>query len=432
MNQLALLGGKPVRTRPFPATITTGEEEIAAVAAVMRSGLLSGFVGSPSPEFFGGPVVRKLEDAWSERFQVRHSVSCNSATSGLIMAIGAIGIGPGDEVIVSPYTMSATATAILFYGGVPVFADIESDFFCLDPVSVESRITPRTKAILTTNIHGQSSSMEELIRIAKKHDLYIIEDAAQCPGATYHGKPAGTWGDIGVFSLNRHKNIQCGEGGIVVTNDDELALRLKLIRNHGENMVDKPGFIPKSMVNILGFNVRMTEVEAAIALEQLKKLDRLNQYRIDHAEYLNQKLRGIPGLTLPMTRPGATHVYYMHIMLYDETVTGISRSDLIGAIRAEGITIWGGYLKPLYLEPLYQNKIAIGDKGFPFVGPHYQGKVDYDQGICPVAEDLFAKRTIVNPYLYPPLTGEDIEEIAAGILKVFSNLEQLRRTKASR
>jgi dTDP-4-amino-4,6-dideoxygalactose transaminase len=241
----------------------------------------------------------------------------------------------------------------------------------------------------------------------------------------YRGKPAGTWGDIGIFSLNRHKNLQCGEGGIAVTNDDELALRMQLIRNHGENMADKPGYAPKSLVNMLGFNFRMTEVEAAIAYEQLKKMDALNRHRIESAEFLNQELAGLPGLTLPATRPGATHVYYMYITLYDETKTGITRKRLIDAIRAEGITIWGGYLKPLYLEPLYQKKIAIGDKGFPFVGPHYSGTIDYSKGICPVAEELYEKKTIVNPYLYPPLSMSDMRDIVEGIKKVYKNREQL-------
>ena len=136
LNQLALFGGSPVRTAPFPCSITTGEEEIHSVTEVLKTGLLSGFVGSPSPEFFGGPIIQKLEQMWSETFEVRYSVSCNSATSALIMALGAVGVSPGDEVIVSPYTMSATATSILFYGGIPVFADIEPDYFCLDPISI--------------------------------------------------------------------------------------------------------------------------------------------------------------------------------------------------------------------------------------------------------------------------------------------------------
>lgn len=426
MSKLALLGGEPVRKKPFPLSKTTGEEEVKAASDVIRSGLLSGFVGSPSPEFLGGPVVKRLESMWNDRFGVRYSVSCNSATSALVMAVGAIGIGPGDEVIVSPYTMSATSTAILFYGGIPVFADIEPEYFCLDPKSIAQKITPRTKAILTTDIHGQSSDMDAILKIAKQHNLKVINDCAQAPGATVNGKAAGTLGDIGIYSLNRHKNMQCGEGGIAVTNDKELALRMQLIRNHGENLTESPDFIPQSLVNILGYNFRMTEVEAAIAVEQLKKMDDLNQHRIDLANYLNQHLSNIDGIKMPAVRPGCSHVYYMHIMLFDENKVGITRTKFIEAIRAEGITIWGGYLKPLYMAPLYQKKIAIGDKGFPFVGAHYTGKVDYSEGICPVAEKLYAKHTIVNPYLYPPLTKQDMKDMVDGFYKVIEHRKDLK------
>ncbi len=196
MSGTAVKPNEPIRSKPFPPSITIGEEEVEAAIKVLRTGLLSGFVGSPSPEFFGGPTVRAFEAAWSERFKAAHSVSCNSATSALIMAVGAIGIGPGDEVIVSPYTMSATAISILFYGGIPVFADIESDFFCLDPKSIEQRITSRTKAIITTDIHGQPSAMKEILKIAADHNLFVITDTAQAPGATYYGKYAGTIGHI--------------------------------------------------------------------------------------------------------------------------------------------------------------------------------------------------------------------------------------------
>lgn len=425
MSKLALHGGDPIRTKGFPFSVTTGEEEAQAAMEVVRRGLLSGFVGSPTTEFFGGTEVKTLEKMWSERFQVNHSVSCNSATSGLIMAVGAAGIGPGDEVIVSPYSMSATATAILFYGGIPVFADIEPDYFCIDPKSIKNNITSYTKAIITTDIHGQSSDIDAIMVIAHEHNLTVIVDCAQAPGALYKGKYAGTLGHMGVYSLNRHKNMQCGEGGIVVTNDDELALRMQLIRNHAENMLEIEGFNPKSMVNMIGYNFRMNEVEAAIAQIQLKKMDVLNQHRIDLVDYLNEKLSSIEWLKMPKVRENCTHVYYMHIMLYDEDLASISRKLFIEAIRAEGVPIWGGYMKPLYLNPIYQRKIAIGDKGFPFVGDHYKGIAKYNKGGCPVAERLYEKETIVNPFVYPPLAIDDMRDIVNAVIKVASNITTL-------
>jgi perosamine synthetase len=426
-NTLVIHGGKPVRVEPFPQTITTGEEELQAATEVLKSGLLSGFVGGPSPEFFGGKSVLKFEEAWSRRFNVAHSVSCNSATSALMMAVGAAGIGPGDEVIVSPYTMSATATAILIYGGIPVFADIEADCFCLDPVSVKACITPRTKAILTTDIHGQSSDMDALNTLARQHNLIVIADTSQSPGALYRGQYAGAVGDIGLFSLNRHKNMQCGEGGVAITNDPELALRMQLIRNHGENLTEAIGYKPKSLVNMIGFNFRMGEVEAAIAYEQLKKMDALNQIRIDHVGYLNEQLSQYPALVMPKVRNDCTHVFYMHALKFLSVEAGFSRKTFIEALNAEGIPLRGGYVRPLYLEPLYQKQIAIGDKGFPFSGPHYVGVVNYAKGICPVAEDMFEDKIVINAYVYPPLTRTDMEQIVAGVGKVFDNSAKLRK-----
>lgn len=428
MGKLAINGGLPIRTKQFGPSVTTGQEEIDAGIKVLESGILSGFVGSPSDEFFGGKYVQQLEKDWSEKFEVKHSVSCNSATSALIMAMGALEIGPGDEVIVSPYTMSATATSILFYNAIPIFADIEEDMFCLDSKSIEERITSNTKAIITTDIHGQPSDMDAIMAIASKHNLKVVVDAAQSPGAKYKDKYAGAVGDIGIYSLNRHKNIQTGEGGVAVTNDDELALRMQLIRNHAEILTGSgiEKFTPKSLINMLGFNFRMTEVEAAIGIEQLKKLDALNAHRLELTHYLNEKLSKYEAIALPKVREGCTHVYYMHVMKFDEKIAGISRAKFIEAIRVEGITIWGGYMKPLYLEPLYQQKIAYKG-GYPFKNNSaYDKNVDYSYGICPVAERLYEKETIVNIYNYSPLSISDIDDIANGFKKIFENINELK------
>ena len=286
MAKLAINGGAPVRSTPFPQYVTIGEEEKRAVMEVLDSTVLSKFLGTWSPDFYGGPRVQKLEREWAEYFGIRHAVSVNSATSGLYAAVGAAGIGPGDEVIVSPYTMTASATAALVYGGIPVFADIDPETFCLSPASIRERITPRTKAIIVVDIFGHPAEMNEIMQIAREHHLVVIEDAAQAPGAHYHGRNAGTLADMGVFSLNYHKTIHCGEGGVVVTNSDEFAERLQLIRNHGEVVVKKKGVT--NLVNMVGFNYRMTEIEAAIASEQLKKLESLVAPRIEAAEFLTR------------------------------------------------------------------------------------------------------------------------------------------------
>jgi len=275
----ALHGGDPVRATPFPGPPALGEAERRAVDEVMRSGVLSQYIGAWHEDFHGGPRVRALETAWAERFGVRHALSMNSATSALYAATAAAGVGPGDEVIVSPYTMTASAVCALVHGAVPVFADIDPDTFCLDPESVRARITPRTKAIVAVDLFGLPADFDALMAIAREHGLVVIEDAAQAPGASRHGRPAGTLGHIGVFSLNYHKTIHCGEGGVAVTDDDRLAQRLALARNHGEAAVQGMG---TGDYDVLGYNYRMGEIEAAIALVQLGRLEALTAPRGRH------------------------------------------------------------------------------------------------------------------------------------------------------
>ncbi len=306
--KLAINGGIKVRDKPFPDYKTIGKEEQKVVQKVLESGILSKFLGCWHENFYGGPQVRELEKEWSEYYDVKHSIAVNSATSGLYCAVGASGAGPGDEIIVSPYTMTASATAALIYNAIPVFADIEEEYFCLDPKSIEERITERTKAIIVVDLFGQPYDADSINNIAKKNNLLVIEDAAQAPGVKYKGKFAGTLGDIGIYSLNYHKHIHTGEGCLIVTDDDELAERMRLIRNHAEVVVDPKGYT--NLTNMVGYNYRMTEIEAAIAREQLKKVNGLLNEIQKNVAYLTNKLSQIPCLSVPTTREGCVHAYY--------------------------------------------------------------------------------------------------------------------------
>ncbi|MHB1291243.1 MAG: DegT/DnrJ/EryC1/StrS family aminotransferase [Sulfuricella sp.] len=390
---------------------------------VLDSTVLSKFLGIWSPEFYGGPRVQKLEREWAAYFGIRHAVSVNSATSGLYAAVGAAGVGPGDEVIVSPYTMTASATAALVYGGIPVFADIDPETFCLCPVSIRERITPRTKAIIVVDIFGHPAEMNEIMQIARDHHLVVIEDAAQAPGAHYHGCNAGTLADMGVFSLNYHKTIHCGEGGMVVTNSDEFAERLQLIRNHGEVVVKNKGVT--NLVNMVGFNYRMTEIEAAIASEQLKKLEGLVKPRVEAAVFLTRELSGLPGLTPPTVRPNVRHGYYIYVMKYDALATGVSREVFAKALRAEGIPLGEGYVEPIYLQPMYQQRIAFGKGGFPFTYPGYQGVLNYEKGLCPVTERMHFKELLHGDFCHAGMMHQDLEDIVCAFRKVSKNTSEL-------
>lgn len=405
-SRLSLLGGKPIRSTPFPRYNSIADEEKEAARQVLDTGVLSDFYGSWSARFEGGPQVKALETEWAARFGSKHAVSLNTATSALYAAVGALGIGPGDEVIVSPYTMSASATAALVYGATPVFADVEPEFFCLSPKSVESRMTARTKAIIAVDIMGQPADFEALRTLTSPRGIPIIEDCAQAPGALFHGKPAGTLGDIGVYSLNCHKTIQCGEGGIAVTNDDALALRLKLIRNHAEAVVGGMPDPPPGSETLIGWNYRMTEIEAAIARVQLRRLDSLNRERIDRVRYLDGRLSAVPGLTPPSVRPGSSHVYYVHGIRLDPERLGVGRDLFVKALLAEGVAAGAGYVRPLYRLPAFSSRGAAQDR-------------------CPVVERLHFVEMVVNSLIYPPLERADLDDVARAYEKVAENAAAL-------
>ena len=433
-SKLAINGGSPIRTKPWLDNFTTGDEEKKAVCRVMDSGYLSLFEGSHTPDkpfsFKGGPEVLAFEEEWCQYYGCKYSVSVNSATSGLYAAVGALELGYGDEVIVSPYTMSACAMAPMIYGAIPVFADIDPETGCLDPDSIEEKISPRTKGILVVHQFGFPADMDRIMNLAKTHDLKIIEDCAQSHGAKYKGRNVGTIGDIGVFSLNVNKTIQAGEGGICITNNEELAYRLQLIRNHGEAVVGPADY--KNILNIAGFNYRMTEISAAISREQLKKLPNLNRERLELVEQLKEGLAPYDFFK-PLSDPTycegceceanlkCKSTYYVVPIRYFPEKTGIPRKKFIAALNAEGMCFYQGYVKPLYMSPVYQKKILFKN-GYPFSAPENQECLQrYDEGLCPNAERLHFEQMVVNEHIRLPNTSKCIEEILTALEKLASD-----------
>lgn len=405
----------------LPPIHNIGKEEIALATKVLKSGPLSGFLASPGKKFLGGENVLKLEKAFAKKFKIKHAVSFNSATTALQSAVASLGIGPGDEVIVPPYTMSASATCVLLNGAVPIFADIDEKTLCIDSKSVLSKISSRTKAIISVNLLGQSADYDELLILAKKHNLKIIEDNAQAPGAKYNGKYTGTIGDMGIFSFNIHKTIQAGEGGMLVTNDDKIALRAQLVRNHGEVVVDTMSGYDAGP--IIGSNYRMPEIIAAVMLAQLPRLDFLNRERVKLAKYLHKKILGIKGIVPAHTHKKNTHVYYRFALFINEKELGLSRNSLIEAMSKEGFELSKGYVKPIYLLPVFKERKAFNNTHFPFEYEGYSAP-EYKLGMCPVVERLYEKEFTLTDICQYPFTKKHVDLFVEALKKVIKNRDE--------
>ncbi|MBI5195874.1 MAG: DegT/DnrJ/EryC1/StrS family aminotransferase [Nitrospirae bacterium] len=423
-EKLAMFGGEPVRREPYPPYNTIGDEEKKMAMSVLDTGVLSGFVGRGNEQFYGGAKVRELEALFCTKYGSRYAISFNSATSALHGTMIAAGIGPGDEVIVPPYSMSATAAAVLMCHAVPVFIDIEPEMFCLDPSKLEAAVTERTKAVIAVNLFGLSSDMDPVMDTAARHGLIVVEDNAQAPGAKYKGRFTGRTGHMGVFSLNRHKTIQCGEGGVVLTDDSRFAERLQLCRNHGEVVL--LDWETNRNADVVGFNYRLSELHAAVAIPQLNKLGTLNSGRISLAGKLTAALGEIDFIMPPAIRKECTHVFYLYPMLYKSEKLGITRDLLLKSLIAEGVHA-SNYAAPIYRCPIYQEHQDPAAGNFKRLFPEYNCKPDYSPGICPEAELIHDTKMVVTNICRYPHTEKEVEEFVKALRKIQANIDELRK-----
>ena len=382
-------------------------KETKAALKVIKSGKLSSFLGNQEQGLKGGKYVEKFEKKIQSFFKVKYAITVNSWTSGLVCAIGAIGVEPGDEVIVPTWTMSACAAAVLHWNAIPVFADIEEDTFCICPKSIKKKISNRTKAIIVVDIFGHPANYQEIKKIAKKYHLKIICDAAQSPGSKYFGKFSGTTGHIGGFSFNYHKHIHTGEGGAIVTNSKIYAKKMKLIRNHAEAVVLDDSKT-SDLVNMLGHNFRMGEIEAAIGIQQLAKLNIIIKKRQYIAKLLINKLSKLKYIRLPVIKKNCTHVFYVFSIVLDNKIMG-KRDVIISLLNKYGLKKIGKGYQNLHLQPIYQKKICYGKKNFPW--SLTKNKINYKKGICPNAEKLHSKSFLSFGISFYDLNKQDVHNI---------------------
>ncbi len=393
---------------------------------VLDSGKLSRFVGTSGDFFLGGESVRSMEASWSSYFGTGFAVSCNSWTSGLWLAIGALGLEPGSEIIVSSWTMAATATTILHWNLIPVFADIDRFTFNLDPIDVESRITKRTRAIVSPDIFGQSADIESLKKICQKYDLKLVSDTAQSPGAKRNGYFAGTESDIGGYSLNYHKHIHSGEGGVAVTNSPELAQRMQLLRNHGEVIVGQNPEL-ENQFGILGMNMRLGEIESAIAQNQLSSLNVAIESRRKAAQIFSSLIADFVGISLPALLPGNDHVYYVYGLKFNVEEIGVSRSTLVSALKAEGVpAIQEGY-QNIHTLPLFHKELTYRGNKLPYSLLPRKRRRELAATQLTVAERLHQSEFVGINWCAKKYSDSEVRLLGRAFEKVWSNLNLLRK-----
>jgi len=433
----AILGGAPLRKKPFVVGPMIGPEEEALLVEAVRKNNFSRYVGATSPDietilrlpsaetrsiqaewhYLGGENVRHFAADFAEHFGVKYAIPVNAATSGLSASLAAVGVEPGDEVITPAISYSATGSSILLFGGIPVFVDVDPRTFCVDPAAIERAITPKTKAILLVHLLGNACDMDRVMAIAQKHGLKVIEDNAQAPGTKWRGRYTGTIGDAGVFSFQQSKNIMTGEGGMVVTNDPEIARRVRLIANHGETILDEH-HSDDEIANVIGCNFRMTELQAAVGRAQIKKLDKVNEWRNANCRVLVEELAGLEWLKPPYVPAEVTYVSHVAAFLYEEAKAGLPRDVFVAALRAEGVPVGTGYTRPQYSCPTFLRKVALGRGGWPWVSPKGTSDITYRPGQCPVAESLLFEKFIWLYHVAHPSTAEDMKDVAGAIKKV--------------
>jgi len=428
MSQLAIFGGAPQRTKPFPAWPVFDENEERAVNQVIRGGnwwhYFQGEAVEPE-KLLGGESrsqVSEFQATFAQYQGAQYGMACSNGSVALEVALKALGIGPGDEVIVPAYTFVATASAVLMVNAIPIFVDIEWDTFNIAPNRVEQAITPRTKAVIPVHFAGQAADLDSLMGIAARHNLLVIEDAAHAHGASWRGRGLGCIGHVGTFSFQASKNMTAGEGGLVTTNNRDLA---ELCDSYiwGGRVVGRPWY----EYHRLGWNYRMTEFQGAILLQQLKRLEAQNAKRRENARYLDQRLSKLPGISpLRVLEDVTKHSHHLYIFRFEAERIGLSRANFLAALSAEGIPCLSGYEHALYKNTMFLRQ-DFYPRGCPITCGHYDRFIDYAsfEAYCPNAERACREAVWLEHRL---LLGEleDMDDIVHAIEKICEHRRDFR------
>jgi UDP-4-amino-4,6-dideoxy-N-acetyl-beta-L-altrosamine transaminase len=382
----ALFGGIPIRPRMLPyGHQWIDEEDVAAVKEVLLSDYLT-----------TGPGVAAFETAFAEKVGARHAVAVSSGTAALHAALHAAGIEPGDEVITTPLTFAADANAVLYLGGRPVFADIDPETLLIDPSDVARRMTPRTKAIIAVDYAGQPADIEALRSLAERRGLVLVEDACHSLGAHHSGRPVGSLAALTAFSFHPVKHVTTGEGGMVTTDDDVLARRLRTFRNHGITTLPSERVTWEYEMVTLGFNYRLSDIHAVLGLSQLRRLDTFITRRREIAAVYDRALQGVRAIRRPQPAPGRDHVWHLYVIQLELDRLSADRAAVLAALRAENIGVNVHYI-PVYFHPYYR-------------------ELGYERGSCPVAETAYER--VLSLPIFPRMSPADVEDVLSALRKV--------------
>lgn len=416
MAKLAINGGKKTRTRDFFAWPHYDSRELENVEEVIKSRVWFAGMRGADP----GTKTEELENKFAKFHDVKHGIACANGTVAIEIVLRAAGIGTGDEVIVPAHTFIATLSAVLQVNAIPIIVDTIYDTQCIDPEKVEKAITDKTKAVIVVHYGGFACDIDRITEIADRGNFIVIEDAAHAPGAIYKGKKIGSIGDMATFSFQESKTMTAGEGGMITTNNDELAEKCIQYRSCGRHE-GQSWYVHY----VFPVNYRLAEIQSAMLLAQLERLDDQLKTKNENARYLADRFKDIDGIG-PVPGDGNTDVngYYLYLLQYDkDKFDGVERDKFVEALNAEGIQCHIGYPWPLSKNPMFE-RIEEGPKGCPFTCPYYGKHISIKDQKFPVTEKI-CRETVVIPHQVLLSDKADMDDIVAAIVKIKENANEL-------